>query len=122
MIEIFTLVHVWVAVAAGLFCIALGLAGKAPHDYTMGSLVIVEVLLLAQVVLSIVAPAVGNTPTGDPLEYWVYLITAVLIPPLCVLWGLIDRSRWSTVVLGVGALAVAVMVYRMGEIWFVQVA
>ena len=68
MIEIFTLVHVWVAVAAGLFCIALGLAGKAPNDYTMGSLVIVEVLLLAQVVLSIVAPAVGNTPTGDPLE------------------------------------------------------
>jgi hypothetical protein len=100
----------------------MGLAGRVPNDFTMGAVVIVELLLIAQVVMSVVAPAFGNTPTGDSLEYWVYLITAVLIPPLCVLWGLIDRSRWSTVTLGVGALAVAVMVYRMGEIWFVQVA
>jgi general stress protein CsbA len=49
-------------------------------------------------------------------------VTAVLIPPLAILWGLVDRSRWSTVVLGVAVLAVAVMLYRMQQIWFVQVA
>jgi hypothetical protein len=122
MIEWFTLAQVWVGVAAGLFCIGMGLAGRVPNDYSLGVLVLVEVLLLAQLVVSLVAPAMGNSPTGDGLEFWVYLITALLIPPLCILWGLIDRSKWSTVVLGVAALAVAVMVYRMGEIWFVQVA
>lgn len=122
MIEWFTFVQVGVGVVAGLFCIGMGLAGRVPNDYTMGALVVVELLLIAQFVISLIAPAVGNNPTGDGLEFWVYLITALLIPPLCIMWGLIDRSKWSTVVLGVSALAVAVMVYRMNEIWFVQVA
>jgi hypothetical protein len=38
------------------------------------------------------------------------------------MWALVDRSKWSTVILGVASLAVAVMVYRMTQIWFVQVA
>jgi hypothetical protein len=39
------------------------------------------------------------------------------------LWALLERrSRWSTAVIGVACLAVAVMVWRMHEIWFVQVA
>ena len=33
----------------------------------------------------------------------VALISAAIIPPLAVVWALTDRSRWSTVVLGVGA-------------------
>ena len=51
-----------------------------------------------------------------------YLISAAIIPPLAVVWALTDRSRWSTVVLGVGAFAVAVMAYRMYQIWTVQLA
>ena len=66
-------------------------------------------LLLAQIVIALIAPAVGNPPTGNPAEFWVYLIAAALIPPLAVVWALTERTRWSTVVLGVGALAVAVM-------------
>ncbi|HWM34555.1 MAG TPA: hypothetical protein VNR36_10000 [Pseudolysinimonas sp.] len=116
----FTVVLVGVAVLAGLLCIVLGLAGKAPADLTVLSLVVVEVLLLAQIVMALVAPAVGNAMTGNPAEFWLYLITAAIIPPLAVVWALTDRSRWSTVVLGVGALAVAVMAYRMHQIWTVQ--
>jgi len=110
------------AVLAGLLCLVLGLAGRKPADLTLGALALVEVLLLAQIVMAIVAPAVGNAPTGNPLEFWVYLVTAAIIPPLAVLWALVERTRWSTVVLGVGALAVAVMTYRMYQIWTVQVA
>ena len=32
-------------------------------------------------------------------------------------WALIERSRWSTVVMGVAAGSVAVMVWRMQVIW-----
>jgi hypothetical protein len=121
-IEWLTWVQLAVAVVAGLLCIVLGLAGRRPADITMGATALVGVLLVVQVVVALLAPAFGNEPSGSALEFWVYLVTAVLIPPLAILWGLVDRSRWSTVVLGVAVLAVAVMLYRMQQIWFVQVA
>ncbi|WP_166870600.1 hypothetical protein [Salinibacterium sp. ZJ450] len=122
MIEWFSWVQIAVALAAGVFCLVMGLAGKKPNDFTLGSLILVELLLIVQVVIAIVAPFVGNHPTGHPLEFWAYLISAVLIPPLAGFWGLVERNRWSTVVLGVASLAIAVMVIRMHAIWFVQLA
>jgi len=118
----FTMVLVGTAVLVGMLCVVLGLAGRKPADLTLLALVVVEVLLLAQIVIAIVAPAVGNPPTGNPAEFWVYLVTAAIIPPLAVIWALVERTRWSTVVLGVAALAVAVMSYRMYQIWTVQLA
>lgn len=122
MIEVFTWVQVAVAVTAGLLCLILGLAGKSPNDLTLGSLVLVEILLLGQLVVAIIAPATGNTASGSVLEFYVYLVSAVLIPPAAAVWALVERGRWSTVILGVAALAVAVMVYRMEQIWTYQVA
>jgi hypothetical protein len=122
MIEWFTIVQVSVAVAAGLLCIVLGFAGRSPNDYVIGATAIVELLLIAQVVIALVAPATGNSPSGSALEFWVYLVSAALLPPAAVFWALIERNKWSTVILGVACLAVAVMVYRMNVIWFVQVA
>jgi len=121
-IEIFTWVQVAVAVTAGLLCVILGLAGKTPADLTMGALALVEVLLLGQLGVALLAPAFGNTATGSVLEFYVYLVSAILLPPAAGFWALVERSRWSTVILGVAALAVAVMVYRMEQIWFHQVA
>ena len=122
MIEWFAWVQVGVAVAAGLLCVVLGLAGRVPNDLVLGALAVVEALLIAQVVVAIIAPTVGNPPTGSLLEFWVYLVSAVLLPPAAALWALLDRGRWATVVCGVAALAVAVMVYRMLQIWTVQQA
>jgi hypothetical protein len=42
--------------------------------------------------------------------------------PAAGFWALIERDRWSTVVLGVIGLSAAVMVYRMYQIWTAQVA
>ena len=122
MIEWFTAVQVAVAVAAGLLCIVLGLMGRVPNDLSMGATALVELLLVVQLVVAIASPAFGNSPTGDPLEFWVYLVSAVVLPIAGGFWALIERSRWSTVILGAVCLAVAVMVYRMNVIWFVQLA
>lgn len=122
MILWFTFVQVGVAVAAGLFCVVAGLAGRRPSDWTVGSLALVELLLLAQVVIAIVAPFAGNPPSGSLLEFWVYLVSAVLLPLGAVVWALLERSRWSTVIMGIAALSIAVMVWRMQVIWTVQVA
>lgn len=120
MIEWFNLVVIAVAVLAGLLCLVLGFVGKHPNDVTLGATALVELLMIATFVIALVAPAFGNAPTGDPLEFWVYLISALLVPPAAAVWALVDRSKWSNVVLGVAALAIAIMVYRMDQIWFVQ--
>lgn len=122
MILWFEYVQVAVAIVAGLLCIALGLARRTPNDYTLGATLLVEILLIAQLVIALIAPATGNLPTGSGLEFWVYLLSALLIPPAAIFWGLIERDRWSTAILGVACLAVAVMLIRMGQIWFVQSA
>ena len=122
MILWFTIVQVAVAVVAGLVCVVAGLAGRRPSDLTVGALALVELLLLAQVVIAIVAPLVGNAPTGSALEFWVYLVSAALLPIAGVGWALVERSRWSTVIMGIAALAVAVMVWRMHAIWTIQIA
>lgn len=122
MILWFTILQIVVAVVAGVFGLVAGLVGRRPSDYTVGALALVELLLVVQVIVAIVAPLTGNPPTGDLLEFWVYLVSAALLPIGAVLWALMERSRWSTVILGVAALAIAVMVWRMQVIWTIQVA
>ncbi|GAA2457330.1 hypothetical protein [Agromyces soli] len=120
MIEWYTWVQLGVAVAAGLLCLVLGLAGRKPSDLTIGALALVELLLVAQLVVALLAPAFGNAPSGSVLEFYTYLVSALLLPPAAALWALLERNRWSTVVLGVAAFSVGVMVYRMLQIWTVQ--
>lgn len=122
MILWFTIAQIAVAVVAGLFCLVAGFVGRRPSDFSVGALALVEVLLVIQVITAIIAPFAGNPPTGDLLEYWVYLVSAVLLPVGAVLWALMERSRWSTVILGVAALAIAIMVWRMQVIWTIQIA
>ncbi|OCG74340.1 hypothetical protein [Microbacterium sediminis] len=122
MILWFTIVQVAVAVVAGALCLVLGLAGRRPSDLSVGALALVELLLIVQVVVAIVAPLAGNPPTGDLLEYWMYLVSAVLLPLAAVGWALVERGRWSVVVMGVVGLSIAVMVWRMQVIWTIQVA
>lgn len=122
MIEWFTWVSISIAVVAGVVCLAFGAANQVPNDYTLGTMAVVEVALLAQLVVAIAAPAFGNSPSGSPLEFYTYLVSAIILVPLAGFWALIERTRWSTLVLGVAGLAVAIMLYRMWYIWSVQVA
>jgi hypothetical protein len=121
-IEWFTWAQVIVACVAGLVCLVAGFSGKLPNDVTVGATALVLLLLLVQLVVAIVAPFAGNPPTGNVVEFYIYLVSAILLPPLAVVWALVDRTRWSNLVLAAAVFAVAVMVYRMLQIWTVQVA
>ena len=118
MIEWFAWFQVGFAALIGL--VSFGFAAKkaTPNDYTLLGTVLIGVLLVAQIVVSIVAPFVGNEPTGDSLEFWMYLITAVMMIPAAVIWAVVERNVISNVILGVVGVSVAVMVARMNEIWF----
>lgn len=108
---------------AGLVVIVAGVAKAKLSDWVLAVVAGATVTLIVQAVASIIAPLAGQHPTGFALEYWTYLVIAALIPAGTVLWAFTDkeRSRWALIVIGIGLLAVAIMVYRMHQIWFVQV-
>lgn len=120
MIEWYTYLLIIMATIAALMSLIAGFAGRKPSDLTLGALAVVALLLIGQLGISIVAPLVGNQPTGSLLEFWAYLISVVLLPFAAGFWALLERSRWSTFVLGVAGISVAIMVYRMWQIWTVQ--
>ncbi|MCL2515468.1 MAG: hypothetical protein FWD85_09105 [Microbacteriaceae bacterium] len=117
MVAWFTFAQIAIALAAGLLCLVLGIAGRKPGDLTMGAMALVFVLLVAQLVTAAIAPGVGNHPKGSLLEFWMYQVAVLVLPLLAMVWALIERGRWSVVVLGVAGLAVAIMLYRMWVIW-----
>ena len=117
MIEWLTVVNVSAALVAGLIAIASGIRGNAPRDLTVLSTLGVALLVVIQLVVAIVQPLVGNTAQGDALEFWLYLITALLMLIGVTIWALIDRTRFATIGLGIVSLAVSVMFVRMAVIW-----
>jgi hypothetical protein len=116
----FTAVAVAVAAAAALLAVVLGLAGRKPSDLVLAGPALLELLILAQGVIGAVAPFVGNPPTGNPVEWWAYLVGALVIPPAAIFWALSERTRWSVVVVGIACFAIAVMFVRMQIIWTQQ--
>ncbi|BDS50166.1 hypothetical protein [Rhodoluna lacicola] len=109
--------QLFLATAVGLMTIVMGLAQRKPSGISIGAIALVQVGLLVQLVASIVLVISGERAKQDTVEFFAYLIVALIIPVAAAFWALIERSRWSTVVLGVGALTVAVMLVRMSQIW-----
>lgn len=122
MIEWFYWVQLAIAIAAALLALGFAMAGRTPNDYTLGSTLLIALVLLIQVVMTVVAPAVGNTPTGSLLEFWMYLITALIMVIAGAIWALVERTVMSNVMLSLLAASIAVMVVRMNVIWFVNSA
>ncbi len=117
MIDAFFLILAWYAVAAGLVLIFLGLIGKSPSGFSLGLAIGVEAGLLVQLILSIVLVSLGQYAVIDTWEFFGYLIVALMVPIAGAVWALVERNRWSTVVLGAAVLTIAVMLVRMQQIW-----
>lgn len=117
MIEWFYLAQLWIAVAAGIFSMTLGAMKKLPSLWSIGSLAFVLLGLIGQLIVSIFVVSGGGTAVVDTVEYFAYLLVAIMVPIGAGFWGLVERNRWSTMILGVAALTVAVMLVRMNQIW-----
>ena len=117
MIDAFYLAQLWFAVAAGLFVLGLGLFGRLPSLWSVGALAVVLLGLVGQLIYSTVAVIGGATAKIDTVEFFAYLIVAIMVPIGAGFWALVERNRWSTVILGVAALPGAVMLVRMNQIW-----
>ncbi|ALU39764.1 hypothetical protein AS188_08380 [Kocuria flava] len=114
----------WTAAVLGavsaLVCTVQALRGRRPDDLTQGSVLLLEAFLLVYAAGSVLMHLLGPGPTGSALEYWGYLLTALLVPAGTFVWSLVERSSWSNWVLAAAGPVVVVMVYRMNVIWYYQ--
>ncbi len=122
MIEWFYWMQLGVAILAGVLAVGFALAKRTPNDYTLGSIVLLGILLFIQIIVALFQPALGNSPSGSLLEFWMYLITAFLMVVAGTVWALVERSLMSNVMLGLLAGSLAVMLVRMDVIWFANSA
>ncbi len=107
------------SVVAGLLT-AAGVASTAARRRT-GLLHLVlagvlEALLVVQAVVAAVRLA-GGTELPETATFLGYMAGALLLPVAGVLFARTETSRWAGTVLAVPAAAVAVMVWRLLQLW-----
>jgi hypothetical protein len=70
--------------------------------------------------LLLVVSVAGMVSTSRDVEGTLlvsYLVTLVLIPPIALVWGVAEKSRWGTGVILVGMWTVAIMAIRVLQVW-----
>lgn len=77
---------------------------------------VLEVLLLGQLVVGIVALAMVDRPVSTPV-FVGYLLTALLVLPVGLTWGLLEHSRWGPAVVGAACLVILVLLGRLNTVW-----
>jgi hypothetical protein len=117
MLEWWYQAQLWFGVAAGLLLVLMGLVGRKPSGFSLALVAGSEFGLLMQLIASITLVVLGERAVIDTWEFFGYLIVAILVPVGTAIWALVDRNRWSTVVMGAGMWTVVVMLVRMHQIW-----
>jgi hypothetical protein len=117
MLEWWYQAQLWFGVVAGLLLVVMGLIGRKPSGFSLALVAGSEFGLLMQLIASITLVILGERAKLDTWEFFGYLIVALMVPVAAAIWALIDRNRWSTVVMGAGVLTVTVMLVRMQQIW-----
>ena len=117
MLEWWYQAQLWFGVVAGLLLVMMGLIGRKPSGFSLALVAGSEFGVLMQLIASITLVILGERAKLDTWEFFGYLIVALMVPVAAAIWALIDRNRWSTVVMGAGILTVTVMLVRMQQIW-----
>jgi hypothetical protein len=82
----------------------------------LAAAVMVEVAALVQSVVAGVELA-GSHQVASAAAFVGYLIGAVLVMPVAVVWAWAERNRWTGAVVALGGLTVAVMTLRLTTLW-----
>lgn len=76
----------------------------------------VEIGALVLLVVGI-AGLISTTRNVDGTLLVSYLVTLVLIPPVALIWGVAEKSRWGTGVILIGMWTVGIMAIRVLQVW-----
>jgi uncharacterized membrane protein len=77
---------------------------------------VLEAVLLLMAGIAVAAMVGGERPADTP-TFLGYLIGVLLVPVAGVLWARTERTRWAGTVIAVAAAVVAVMGWRLLQLW-----
>jgi len=112
----FVVVITVVAVVLALLGLAATLARRRIGLVHVVGAWLLEALLLVQASVAVIAIAGGERPADVP-TFVSYLAGVVLLPVAGVLWARSEPTRWAGTVIAVAGAAVAVMAWRLLELW-----
>lgn len=115
MFTVLTLVLYAVAAVLTVWSIVETIRNRPAGKLLLGVAALPLLLLIVELVVSIVT--FGGTHDVDPLLYFGYVITAILVMALAGFWAFAELSRWGPGVLAAAGLTVIVMIERMDQIW-----
>lgn len=114
----------WTGVVVGLVsfavCVAMTVLRRHPADSSIISVAAVELFLLVYAAAAVVRQLGGERLHGPGWEFWGYILTALIVPVVAVVWASSDKTRWGNLVMAVAGPTVVVMLHRMQVIWFGQ--
>ncbi|GGJ56929.1 hypothetical protein ACX5K5_04665 [Glutamicibacter bergerei] len=94
---------------------------RYPDDWALVATAGTELFLIVYAVAAGIRQVGGEMVLGEPWEFWGYLLTALIMPPIAFFWAVSDKSRWANTVLAVSGAITFVMLFRMEQIWHVGV-
>lgn len=77
---------------------------------------VAELALVVQAVAALIITLTGEG-VADPWTFWGYIVTSLVLLPVAAVWAMADRTRSSSVALGVVCLALLAMQVRIYQLW-----
>lgn len=111
-----TVLLIGLSVVLALWSLVLVVRDRSLDNPLFYGFALLEVGLLVQLLAGSVALAYTERDVNG-VTFIGYLLTALLIPPLAVIWSIAEKSRWGTSVLVLASLTVAFLVVRLDQIW-----
>ena len=105
-----------VSLAVGAWCFVAAARDRWIDVTHLVGLALIEGLLLVQAALALAAIGGGHRP-GEYATFLGYLVTSVLMLPAAVGLGLMEKTRWGSVIAGAAAVVAAVVTLRLQQVW-----
>ena len=105
-----------VAVVLALLGGAATLASRRIGLVHLAGAGVLEAVLLLQAVVAVAALSGGRRP-AEPAAFVAYLVGVLLVPVAGVLWARTEPTRWAGTVIAVASVVVAIMAWRLLQLW-----
>lgn len=117
MLEPLYFVLLYLSLGIGAIQLVLGFFGRKPGQPEILMSMAVLSGLAVQLLVSTILAISGERAAISTIEFFGYLLVAMIVKVAAGFWALAEKTKWSTVILGASSLTVSVMLVRMLQIW-----
>jgi hypothetical protein len=104
------------ALLAAAWCLVTTLRKRPLGIGELVGMGVVQALVLAQIVISVVHLAQGQRPQSL-VTFIGYLVAIFLILPVAAVLARLEPTHWGSLIATVGCLVVAVLIVRLDQVW-----